>query len=813
LHLEKTIPALSKGINIKLSTLILCIVLISFSDVSFAQERERKTPRREVVKPQGEKPKSNRKELRETKFKTRNKRGDKSYKGDITGRKVQRKRSPRPKDDYSKPKPYAGRKMNRKNVDSKNTFKSPRIRTTSRKGERTRKGDISGRKIRSTTTRPRQITPSYTQTNPKLLSSTSNDGKRRIRSINKNYQSNRNRARNSSVTSQVGQRRTKASSKSRIPPSNTKRGELSGKNISGGYSSVSGTIRNRKPHNPYAVANTNKKRRGDKSFKGDITGRKVRKKISPRQRVTITPPNPYYGRPKTTVFKSSKKSRNNVRTDTKSVKRNSQYKASVIRSASPKGERYTDKGIGGNPIFTKNFRSTTPTFTGGPRYEAPRSRRRGEQSWSNKGELKEVKRRSSRKKTEVAYGQIGGFQTATRPGESYTNKDIAGRKLRTRNYESYRQQITQPTFNPYYFRKAKGDQITVKGQKIRRNLTSGTKVNNNDGNPLPPRFISSGVGIFQGGTKAKKPITGGGSVGFRLRNNQGVPLSPFVPGDLGMGNYQGGMKSDKPLTGGGSVSFRLRNNQGVPLSPFVPGDLGMGSYQGGMKPIKAPKGGGSVGYKLRNNKGVSLSIMNAGIGTIRGAGYKGNIKTYEYTKRPVLGSAKFRLHNNNFKPMGTYKPGQGAIKGSNYTGNTKIPKGYKMDAGPEIRQNRTLKQYIPGQLRLDRYSGNVKIYKGYRMDAGPDIKKNRTLKQYIPGQLRLDRYSGNYSTKRYSRKNLHPSAAYTKRTGESSTKEKQKIFKFKLWVNSIFRNERPASEKEKIRKPRYDKGESEIWFD
>jgi len=75
--------------------LLLTFFILTHSyNPSFAQDPNIKKPRKEKVKKlRGEKPKSNKRKLRETKFKTRNKKGDKARKGDIIGKKIKTKSS------------------------------------------------------------------------------------------------------------------------------------------------------------------------------------------------------------------------------------------------------------------------------------------------------------------------------------------------------------------------------------------------------------------------------------------------------------------------------------------------------------------------------------------------------------------------------------------------------------------------------------------------------------------------------------------------------------------------------------------------
>ena len=108
----KKIPGESHFIRIALILLVGLIISIKAPNFVFSQEKAPKKVEKYSKKPKGEKAKSNKRQLRETRFKTRNKKGDKARRRDIAGKKVKKIQSSRPVRSYDPPNPYFGRKKN-----------------------------------------------------------------------------------------------------------------------------------------------------------------------------------------------------------------------------------------------------------------------------------------------------------------------------------------------------------------------------------------------------------------------------------------------------------------------------------------------------------------------------------------------------------------------------------------------------------------------------------------------------------------------------------------------------------------------------
>ena len=104
----------------------------------------------------GDTPKSNKRQKRTLRFKTRNRQGEMPHIGDITGRKVKTKVSPRPASPANRavPNPYAGkpRKTEASAARMAASRAVPRPYTATQKGERAFTGSISGRRLRTKNT-------------------------------------------------------------------------------------------------------------------------------------------------------------------------------------------------------------------------------------------------------------------------------------------------------------------------------------------------------------------------------------------------------------------------------------------------------------------------------------------------------------------------------------------------------------------------------------------------------------------------------------------------------------------------------------
>ena len=66
-----------------------------------------------------------------------------------------------------------------------------------------------------------------------------------------------------------------------------------------------------------------------------------------------------------------------------------------------------------------------------------------------------------------------------------------------------------------------------------------------------------------------------------------------------------------------------------------------------------------------------------------------------------------------------------------------------------------------------------------------------------------------------SRKQMHPSYSYSQGEAKNAKEEKEKIFKFKVWWAKLFgtNSNQPQNLKSRDKKPRYDKRETDLWYE
>ena len=327
------------------------------------------------------------------------------------------------------------------------------------------------------------------------------------------------------------------------------------------------------------------------------------------------------------------------------------------------------------------------------------------------------------------------FPRPKKKGEQATTKDLAGRRLRMRNYQTpHPKKTIAPTFRPYYGRKRIGDRPykgpaagkyrsatqtkpqawtgDIAGRKIRgRNYSSkpkaeagqsifprrksraryGDKPYRGPGggyrsasqpgekrtgiNPVPARTPGIGanrIGKFQGnikrgrgfndqgeeytGTvKRGRPLKGGGSVSGRLWNNRQTPVPVRTPrgdaakaggfpgklrrfqNDRGFNDqgeeYTGVIKRRRPLKGGGSVSGKLWNNQEAPIPARGPSQstAKAGAYTGTIKARRPLKGGGSVSGKLWNNDEAPIPVRTPPESARKVSGFPGKMRRFSHT--------------------------------------------------------------------------------------------------------------------------------------------------------------------------------------
>jgi len=348
---------------------------------------------------------------------------------------------------------------------------------------------------------------------------------------------------------------------------------------------------------------------------------------------------------------------------------------------------------------------------------------------------------------------FAGFWNKKPKGEkAYTSGDLAGHKLRKKNFQTKMPVIVNPTANPYKPKKSVGDQPykgpaqggyktatrsgkawsgDIAGRKIRgKNYSSKKTVG--PGQPVfPPKKTKQKVGD----TPYKGP--GGGYTTFNVNKKATGPLGRKTPGgsanqidsyqgsirgggrlfSRGGVGYSGNLKSKKAAKGGGSVSGQLWNNKNKSLdgTPPLSRNKSYALFSGHGKTRVAPKGGGSVSGKLWNNKNSPLVGKGPSGASVEMGAFSGNMKA----QRPLKGggSVSGSLWNNNNKPLVGKTPSGTSVEMGAFSGNMKAQRPLK--GGGSVsgdlwnNKNKPLIGKSPSatSLQMGAFQGNIKVEK------------------------------------------------------------------------------------------------------
>jgi hypothetical protein len=484
------------------------------------------------------------------------------------------------------------------------------------------------------------------------------------------------------------------------------------------------------------------------------------------------------------------------------------------------------------------------------------------------------------------------FPRPKRRGERATTKDLAGRPLRKKNFESPRPGVVEPSFKPYYHRKPMGDkpgkvqggyrtatrqggrawQGDIAGRKIRgRNFSSKKSV---EGQPILPsrrnkeRFgdrphrgkhgwyqtmtqsgetrpgkgplpaKTPGIGAariekYQGSIKGRKPFKGGGSVTGRLWNNNGQAIEVRVPKQgARAATFQGNLKGQQPAKGGGSVSGRLWNNKGQPIETRSPSrsEARYVRFQGNVRAKRPEKGGGSVSGKLWNNNETPLPRKDMPEGADRVSGYPGKMKRFSVQPgfgdmgETFTGYIKLKKFRKNYvqnpnavdESIKKKRPGKHANDAEGMYARVKRPAYSKKPNAAEgsllgIKPTKT-------SVKASEYARSVKRDWDYIHNPSSADEALRTRE---PGKAfgKSASYQGNIKMQKFvlfeKNRRLHPDSKFVKTNKNNVDDERDALTGFKLWWARVFKKEeaQPEHLKYKGKKPRYDKGEEGMWYE
>lgn len=698
---------------------------------------------------------SNKEQIRNSK-KSFKKGGEKAYKGDVTGRKIKKTRTtPRKTKAYPQPNPYAGRQIR---TEAQRAGPPPRkIKTATKKGEVARTGDISGR---------RRIRQRSVSTNPKPIHRQPNTyGGRKMRTEKDRAYSNRKQIQNIRSVSK---------------PSETRKRKTTTRIVT----ATAPHIVKRKKN----VYRNHEQRKGEQASTRDIAGKKIRTKN----------------------FKSEQPSRGRramanpkVRTDkTKSGDRfkKPKYQTSGVRSVSRSSERSGGGAPMANQRIMKNFKSQRAKSVVQPKpIRTYGNRKKGNGEAAIFGAYSAKKIRSVTKKSEskagkrkptapsisgtgvFAYKKVHPYRGKDRrfSGEHSSTKDIAGKKLRTKNFRSRR-----PNYGSIGSMNYRSASASPSNKSYNKNNSSSISRRwNNNSNPLIRKDGDSGVGRFAGTIKYHKPAKGGGSISRKWNNNG----NPLMQKDRGEGiakatTYRGNIYPrgmDKPNIGfyQGEIKSKGKQPKGYPTQKFI-GNVRIESK----RPSKLQGGDYGKVTKIAGIKfGTSAGLMQPS--TIKKNKTDTNVITARIKERKKASSQGTTLGKKttlSFITIGNPNFGGLVYERKRLKINNKLPDNLNR------HQKRRVKA-APGMLRGTDWALSFWEF-GNPSQMG--FKKQHTK----------------------AKGNMHPSASFS-HNSHNSVAEKEKLISFRLMWAKIFKKNSatPKPDKEYSHKLKYDKDERSIW--
>ena len=363
-------------------------------------------------------------------------------------------------------------------------------------------------------------------------------------------------------------------------------------------------------------------------------------------------------------------------------------------------------------------------FTNNQSHKPPRFRARGQMSLSldpNQRRPRVKDRRIAPRSASASFlrrRSINTWAHFKKPSrrQSAQDRDLAGHKIRGKNFETQRPVLTNPTLN-YQRRVARGERPykgPAAGGHVSR--TRPGRAWRGDVAHWPVRGGKSP----EGKDRAFLGFLKGG--GFRSatqpgEKRPGSPLKGRAPGlgAKGVGNFKGNIKAGR----------RGFEDQGE-------------SYTGNIRTRRPSKGGGSVSGGVWNNKGFPIQGRTPGKGS-KGIGYAGNIragrKAFSDQGEEYSGNIKANKRRG-FSEQGERYTGNIRLKGrrgfsdqgEEYTGNIKArrpDKGGGSRSGHWNNNNTPIMVRVPkGSARIAGYQGNLRAGRREFRDQGEEYSGN-----------------------------------------------------------------------------------------
>ncbi len=461
--------------------------------------------------------------------------------------------------------------------------------------------------------------------------------------------------------------------------------------------------------------------------------------------------------------------------------------------------------ISGRPLRKKNFETPSPGVIA-PTFKPYRGRKMGDKPYS---------------------GPSGGYRSATKQNQQGWHGDIAGRRVRGRNFSSKRSIEGQPILPKRKNRDRFGDRAYT-GKAGWYKTASRASESRPALNPLlrrPPGIGADGIGKFQGRTKGHRPLKGGGSVSGKGWNNNGQPVGVRAPRQgAAAALFQGNIKAKRELKGGGSVSGKLWNNKQTPIPSKTPSEDArrISGYPGKYKKFELQPGFGDQGerftgyIKLKKFKKNYVQNPNA---VKESTKKKSPDKaTYEVEGLQVKVQRRKYIENKNTsdEALMKIKPSSASSQASGLI--------VKVKQGQYSKKPHAAEGSMPGikpsksSVKASEYARSIRRTWDYIRNPS---SAEEALKTREPGKAfaRSTAYQGNIKMQKFKlfekNRDQHPDTKFIKTNKNNVAEEKDMLTNFKLWWARLFKKEetQPDHLKEKGPRPRYDKGEAGMWYE
>jgi hypothetical protein len=485
-----------------------------------------------------------------------------------------------------------------------------------------------------------------------------------------------------------------------------------------------------------------------------------------------------------------------------------------------KGERAYVGDISGKKIRARNYESPRQEIvesTGAPYLKSKRigdiaysgkaagghvSATRGPKAWQGDISGRRIRGRNYSSKGKVEVGQplvgippgqgaaVGKYQGNIKAGKREPGKEVGGFPGKHKMFD----------FHPSM--RNQGEEFTGHSKAGKR--TPGKEVGGSPGKyrmfDLHPTMRNQGE-EFTGHIKARKPQVGGGSVSGQLWNNNEKPIMGRAPkgNASAMGAYQGNIKASRKEpskeVGGFPGKYRMfdlhpaMRNQGEEFTGHIRIKKLHNDY------IRNDYAAKDALLKPRPSKGTfSVNAVHV------------SVKQKAYAKKPNAADGS----------MKGIAPGRTPERASAYAGGATLNWKYIQNKSTD---EKALKVREPGKTfgEVTEYSRGARLNWKYLHNKSSD---EDALKVREPGKAyaSVTDYQGNIKMKKFDlfgRKDLHPDAQFVKNNqnnvkGEKSLGTNVKLFWAKMFKKS---DTQPEHLKEKIQKPRYDKGEIGLWYE